>query len=449
MIGGEIGRPGPNSTGPGTPMPMPHSRPGMSCVVRSKESNSASTRSSARSGPSSIRAGSSWWPRIRPSRLVTATSMLVAPRSATRTMPGVRAEGEVPWWSSAGTRADVAFAQQPAIDQLLDPPRDDRPAEAGPFNELGAGSRPPEADLVEHRDQRVEDLVGKWLMRPDDRRAYQLCRPLTHHAMIAPELRVPNGRIGHLGDHGRVMESAGPDALRTASAAVLATVLAVAACAGTTDSPAPTTTTPEVTPMEGPWIALFDGSSTAALRGYGAEAFPPSWVVEDGELHALPGTGVDLITRETFGDFELEFEWRVEPGWQQRGHLPGRRERRAIVDDRPRIPGARRWRASGRRRSADLGRGALRADRPERRQATGGGRHDQHGADRRPRRAGRALAQRQPCRRLRVERRRRANARSAPASSGICRASWRPTPEAWSSSTTARRSGSGTSGSAG
>jgi len=66
--------------------------------------------------------------------------------------------------------------------------------------------------------------------------------------------------------------------------------------------------------MEGPWIALFDGSSTAALRGYGAEAFPASWAVEDGELHALPGTGVDLITRETFGDFELEFDWRVSPG---------------------------------------------------------------------------------------------------------------------------------------
>ena len=66
--------------------------------------------------------------------------------------------------------------------------------------------------------------------------------------------------------------------------------------------------------MEGPWIALFDGSSTAGLRAYGAEEFPPSWVVDDGELHALPGTGVDLITRETFGDFELEFEWRVSPG---------------------------------------------------------------------------------------------------------------------------------------
>ena len=41
--------------------------------------------------------------------------------------------------------------------------------------------------------------------------------------------------------------------------------------------------------MEDPWIALFDGSSTAALRGYETEEFPTSWIVEDGELHALPG----------------------------------------------------------------------------------------------------------------------------------------------------------------
>ena len=26
------------------------------------------------------------------------------------------------------------------------------------------------------------------------------------------------------------------------------------------------------------------------------------------------GAGVDLVTRETFGDFELEFDWRVSPG---------------------------------------------------------------------------------------------------------------------------------------
>lgn len=110
------------------------------------------------------------------------------------------------------------------------------------------------------------------------------------------------------------MDLAGLDPLRPAGAAMLAAVLVLAACAGTNDSPETTATTPEATPMDDAWITLFDGSSTAALRGYGGESFPPSWVVEDGELHALPGAGVDLITRDTFADFELEFEWRVSPG---------------------------------------------------------------------------------------------------------------------------------------
>jgi len=96
--------------------------------------------------------------------------------------------------------------------------------------------------------------------------------------------------------------------------ALIVAALVLAACVGRVDSPSPIASTPEGTPVEHDWFALFDGTSTAALRGYGGEAFPASWVVEDGELHALPGQGIDLITRETFSDFELEFEWRVSPG---------------------------------------------------------------------------------------------------------------------------------------
>lgn len=66
---------------------------------------------------------------------------------------------------------------------------------------------------------------------------------------------------------------------------------------------------------EGEWQILFDGTSTDALRGYGLDEFPVErWLVADGELRTVPGLGVDLITRDAFGDFELEFEWRVAPG---------------------------------------------------------------------------------------------------------------------------------------
>ena len=109
--------------------------------------------------------------------------------------------------------------------------------------------------------------------------------------------------------------SPGPRAAGAAALAVLvlAAAILVAGCVGVADSPAPSPPPSEVTPVEDPWIDLFDGGSTAALRGYGQESIPDSWAVEGGELHALPGPGVDLVTRETFADFELEFEWRVSP----------------------------------------------------------------------------------------------------------------------------------------
>jgi hypothetical protein len=65
----------------------------------------------------------------------------------------------------------------------------------------------------------------------------------------------------------------------------------------------------------GDWIVLFDGGSTDALRGYGRDDFPADrWVVDDGALRAIPGPGVDLVTRDVYADFELEFEWKVGPG---------------------------------------------------------------------------------------------------------------------------------------
>ena len=98
---------------------------------------------------------------------------------------------------------------------------------------------------------------------------------------------------------------------RRAVVLMLATSLVVVACAPRVASSPTVTATPEVTTMADGWTNLFDGTSTAALRGYGQDTFPAGWVVEDGELRAVPGPGVDLITRDTFTDLELEFEWRL------------------------------------------------------------------------------------------------------------------------------------------
>lgn len=60
------------------------------------------------------------------------------------------------------------------------------------------------------------------------------------------------------------------------------------------------------------WRVLFDGTSTDAWRGFRADSFPAGWRIVDGALTRV-GDGGDIITREQFGDFELELEWRVAP----------------------------------------------------------------------------------------------------------------------------------------
>ena len=67
------------------------------------------------------------------------------------------------------------------------------------------------------------------------------------------------------------------------------------------------------------WQILFDGTSIDAWRGYGREDFPSdSWKAEDGALMVV-GTsgdmlGTDIVTKETFQDFELSLEFKVSPG---------------------------------------------------------------------------------------------------------------------------------------
>jgi hypothetical protein len=61
------------------------------------------------------------------------------------------------------------------------------------------------------------------------------------------------------------------------------------------------------------WILLFDGQTMDQWRGFKkAENDATGWKVVDGTLTTSGGNG-DLITREQYGDFELDLEWRVAP----------------------------------------------------------------------------------------------------------------------------------------
>jgi Domain of Unknown Function (DUF1080) len=66
-------------------------------------------------------------------------------------------------------------------------------------------------------------------------------------------------------------------------------------------------------PSSGEWLILFDGQSLEAWRGFKKDRVPAGWQVVDGELTRVGEAG-DLITREKFGDFELELEWKVAEG---------------------------------------------------------------------------------------------------------------------------------------
>lgn len=66
------------------------------------------------------------------------------------------------------------------------------------------------------------------------------------------------------------------------------------------------------------WKMLFDGKTTAGWRGINLETFPTEgWEVSDGMLIVKAvdgkesGNGGDIITMEQYGEFVLEWEWRM------------------------------------------------------------------------------------------------------------------------------------------
>ena len=61
------------------------------------------------------------------------------------------------------------------------------------------------------------------------------------------------------------------------------------------------------------WTYLFDGKSVEKLRGYKMASFPTdAWKVEEGALVAQTGVpNVDLVTKESYKNFELALDWKV------------------------------------------------------------------------------------------------------------------------------------------
>jgi len=67
--------------------------------------------------------------------------------------------------------------------------------------------------------------------------------------------------------------------------------------------------------------SLFDGKTTRGWRGFKKTAFPDrGWAIENGWIkHLATGEqngagGGDIVTLDTFDNFDLQFEWKVAPG---------------------------------------------------------------------------------------------------------------------------------------
>ena len=73
-----------------------------------------------------------------------------------------------------------------------------------------------------------------------------------------------------------------------------------------------------------PWRSLLDDQGSA-WRGWKSESFPAGWKVSGDEL-SKDGEVEDLVSREMFGDFELEFEWKIGEGGNSGIFYRGTRE---------------------------------------------------------------------------------------------------------------------------
>jgi hypothetical protein len=85
-------------------------------------------------------------------------------------------------------------------------------------------------------------------------------------------------------------------------------------CTGRTE-----TTSQQQTAQSGEWIALFDGETLTGWKRFNADEIGPLWRVEDGAIkcdgkghgEGSPEFGGSLITMESFGNFELELDWKI------------------------------------------------------------------------------------------------------------------------------------------
>lgn len=101
---------------------------------------------------------------------------------------------------------------------------------------------------------------------------------------------------------------------RTAVTAMLllATITGCKPAATTTEGAANAATTTEATAVSADnWQWLFNGESVDAWTGNGGKALGEQWQIIDNALVLTAGGGGDIVSKQSFTDFELELEWQI------------------------------------------------------------------------------------------------------------------------------------------
>ena len=107
------------------------------------------------------------------------------------------------------------------------------------------------------------------------------------------------------------------------------------------------------------WRTLFDGTSLDAWRGYKGAAIPDGWHIDHGTL-AKDARVADIVSKDEFGDFELEIDWKIGEAGNSGIFYRGTEEIRAHLLERAGIPAARRHQGRGQQDAPHLRRRGVR-----------------------------------------------------------------------------------------
>ena len=68
------------------------------------------------------------------------------------------------------------------------------------------------------------------------------------------------------------------------------------------------------TERQGKFVEPLANKDLEQLRGYRSEEIGPGWTIEGKHLVCDGSDGGDIMTKETYSDFELQVDWRIEEG---------------------------------------------------------------------------------------------------------------------------------------